>query len=47
MTVIGKRAEDKETKELSLGRLTQVKTNLIGNDGTDFTVKPDDLNLLL
>lgn len=47
MSVIGKRAEDKETKELSVGRLTQVKTNPIGEDGTDFIVKPDDLNLLL
>lgn len=41
MFVIGKTAEDKETKELSVGKLNQVKKNLIRDYGTGFTEKPD------
>lgn len=38
-----KRAEDKETEELSVGRLTQVKLNLVREDGINSLVKPDNL----
>lgn len=39
----GKRAEDKETEEPSVGRLTQVKLNLVREDGIDSLLKPDNL----
>jgi len=46
MSVIGKTVKDNETKELLVGRLTQVKTELIREYRTVFTLNPDDLNLL-
>lgn len=43
MAVIGKTAQDKGTKELSVGKLTQ-KRNPVRDHGTELTVKSDGLN---